>query len=158
VLTIALAAIVACGRKTDVKPPEFVAPRMVTELALTTRADGVALSWTRPTEYADGTTMEDLAGFLIERSRHNEPFRELARVPVTDRGRFQKEKRFEYVDTAVIEGAVYHYRVVAFTTDGYYSAPSGAATIEWERPSPSPSAGGSPAARRSPRPRATDIP
>ncbi len=148
----------ACGRKTEVKPPEFVAPRMVTEVALTTRPDGVAVSWTRPTEYVDGTTMEDLAGFVIERSRHNEPFRELTRVAVTDRGRFQKAKRFEYVDTAVMDGAVYHYRVVAFTTDGYYSAPSGAATIQWEPPSPSASAGATPAARRSPRPRATDVP
>lgn len=143
-----LMVAVACGRKTEVKPPEFVAPRMITEVALTTRPDGVGLSWTRPTEYVDGTTMEDLSGFVIERSRHNEPFRELARVEVTDRGRFQKERRFSYVDTAVIENATYHYRVVAFTTDGYYGAPSGAATLTWEPPHPSPSPTAAPPRRR----------
>jgi hypothetical protein len=140
-LAAALAVLVlgACGRKTEVKPPQLVAPRPVTEISLTTLADGVAIRWTRPTEYVDGTTMEDLGGFAIERSRNNQPFTELTRVPVTDRGRFQKAKRFEYVDQAVMEGTTYHYRVVAFTTDGYYSAPSGAATITWEPAQPSPS-------------------
>ncbi len=135
-------ALVACGRKTDPKPPELVAPRAVSELALTTRADGVMIRWLRPTQYVDGSSMEDLAGFVLERSRNNEPFSEHVRVPVTDRGMFQKVKRFEYVDTAVSSGTTYHYRVVAFTTDGYYSADSGAATIEWFPPAqnPSPSA------------------
>jgi hypothetical protein len=85
--------------------------------------------------------MDDLGGFVVERSRNNEAFRELARVAVTDRGRFQKAKRFQYVDQTVTEGTTYHYRVVAFTTDGYYSSPSGAATLIWERPQPSPSPG-----------------
>ena len=44
-------------------------------------------------------------------------------MPVTDRGRFQKAKRFDYVDTQLLPGAVYHYRIVAFTTDGYFSTP-----------------------------------
>jgi hypothetical protein len=82
----------------------------------------------------------------VQRSRNNEPFEERARVPVTDRGRFQKAARFDYTDQVVMEGTTYHYRVVAFTTDGYYGAPSGAATITWERPHPSPSPGATPAA------------
>jgi hypothetical protein len=140
------ASALACGRKTNPKPPELVAPRPVGELALSSTAEGVALRWSRPTEYVDGSSMEDLGGFVIERSRYNSPFRELARVPVTDRGRFQKRKRFEYVDRSVMEGASYHYRVVAFTTDGYYSADSGAATITWSPPGPSPTPRESPAA------------
>jgi hypothetical protein len=123
-----------CGRKTDVKPPQLVAPRTVTEVSLSTKPDGIEVGWSRPTEYVDGTTMEDLNGFVVERSRNNEAFRELARVPVTDRGRFQKAKRFEYLDKALTEGTTYHYRVVAFTTDGYYGAPSGAATLTWDGP------------------------
>jgi len=140
-LVCALLAPLGCGRKTDVKPPQLVAPRTVTEVSLTSRADGIEVGWSRPTEYVDGTTMEDLSGFVIERSRNNEAFRELARVPVTDRGRFQKAKRFQYVDQVLTEDTTYHYRVVAYTTDGYYGAPSGAATILWERPRPSPSPG-----------------
>ncbi len=140
-LTLATLTLAACGRKTDVKPPQFVAPRTVTEVSLTTQADGIDVGWSRPTEYVDGSTMEDLAGFVVERSRNNEAFRELARVTVTDRGRFQKAKRFEYLDKALTEDTTYHYRVVAYTTDGYYGTPSGAATLTWERPRPSPSPG-----------------
>jgi hypothetical protein len=128
----------ACGRKTNPKPPELVAPRPVSELALRSVADGVEVTWARPTQYVDGSSMEDLGGFLVERSRNNEPFGEHARVEVTDRGRFQKAKRFTYVDRAVVEDVTYHYRVVAFTTDGYYSADSGVATIDWTPPASSP--------------------
>jgi hypothetical protein len=152
-LLVAAFGAFACARKTDVKPPQLVAPHVVTEVSLTTLADGVAVRFSRPTKYVDGTEMEDLAGFVVERSRNNEPFEELGRVPVTDRGRFQKATRFEHADHAVMEGTTYHYRIVAFTTDGYYSAPSGAATITWEPPHPSPSPDTTPAAGASPRAR-----
>lgn len=146
VLVVLALVLAACARKTDVKPPQMVAPHMVTEVSLTTLPDGVAVRWSRPTKYVDGTTMEDLGGFVVERSRNNEPFEERGRVLVTDRGRFQKAARFDYADTAVTDGTTYHYRIVAFTTDGYYSAPSGAATITWEPPHSSPSPGAAPAA------------
>ena len=136
-LVLAAITLVACGRKTDIRPPELVAPRPVAEVAVASRPDGVAIRWSRPTQYVDGTSMEDLAGFVIERSRNNEPFEELTRVPVTDQGRFQKVKRFEYLDTQVMPEGTYHYRIVAFTTDRYYSADSGAATITWIPPQPS---------------------
>ncbi len=145
-------ALVSCGRKTEVKPPQLVAPHTVAEVSLTTLPDGVAVKWSRPTKYVDGTDMEDLGGFVVERSRNNEQFAELTRVPVTDRGRFQKTTRFEYVDKLVMHETTYHYRIVAFTTDGYYSAPSGAATITWD-PQPSPSPSTTPAASASPKPR-----
>ena len=149
---VALAlALAACARKTEVKPPRLVEPHTITEVSLTTLADGVAIRWSRPTKYVDGTNMEDLAGFVVERSRNNEPFEERDRVPVTDRGRFQKAARFDYSDHAVMEGTTYHYRIMAFTTDGYYGGPSGAATITWEPPHPSPSPGATPAPGASPR-------
>jgi hypothetical protein len=161
IATLGMLALVACtapcagcGRKTDVKPPQLVAPHTVTEVSLTTLDDGVSVKWTRPTKYVDGTNMEDLGGFVVERSRNNEQFEELTRVPVTDRGRFQKVNRFDYADKQMLRGTTYHYRIVAFTTDGYYSAPSGAATITWD-PQPSPSPSTTPAGSASPRPRRT---
>ena len=144
VLLLVVLAVCACGRKTDVRPPELVAPRPVAELALTTLAEGVELRWARPTAYVDGSRMEDLAGFVVERSKESEPFDELGRLAVGDRGRFQKVKRFEYLDRTVVPGATYHYRIVAFTADGYYSAASGAGTITWSPP-PRPAPSGSPA-------------
>ena len=117
------------------KPPQLVAPKAVQELSLSTQSQGILVRWSRPTEYVDGTGMDDLGGFVVERNRYNSKFEEIARVPVTDRGRFQKAKRFDYLDTQLLPGAVYHYRVVAFTTDLYYSAPSDAAEITWSPPS-----------------------
>ncbi len=126
--------IAACGRKTMPKPPQYVAPKPVQELSLATQSSGILVRWTRPTEYVDGTSMEDLGGFVVERNRYNSPFQEIARVPVTDKGRFQQAKRFDYLDTHLLEGAVYHYRIVPYTTDEYYGAPSDAAEITWNPP------------------------
>jgi len=133
-----LVLVLACGRKTDPRPPELVAPQPASKLSLTTGPDAITLGWSRPTSYVDGSSMEDLAGFVVERSGANSTFVEIGRVPVTDRGRFQKAKRFEYVDGTVDPDAVYHYRIVAFTSDGYYSAPSGAVSVTWQ-PAPLPS-------------------
>ena len=130
----------ACGRKTMPKPPQLIAPKPVQEISLATQKGGILVRWSRPTEYVDGSSMEDLGGFVVERNRYNSKFEEIARVPVTDRGRFQKAKRFDYLDTQLLDGATYHYRVVAYTTDGYYSVPSDAGEITWNPPSaPAPS-------------------
>lgn len=143
-------AVPACGRKTAPKPPQLVAPRTVEELSLATQSGGILVRWSRPTEYVDGTGMEDLGGFVVERNRYNSDFEEIARVPVTDRGRFQKAKRFDYLDTKLLPGATYHYRIVAYTTDGYYSAPSGAAEITWNPPGSTPAVAATPAAEPQP--------
>ena len=127
------------------RPPQWVAPKTVQELSLTTQSNGILVRWSRPTEYVDGNTMEDLGGFVVERNRYNSPFTEVARVPVTDQGRFQKAKRFDYLDTQLLAGAIYHYRIVAFTTDRYFSSPSDAAEITWSPATPSPAP--TPAAR-----------
>lgn len=133
-----LIAVGGCGRKTMPKPPQLVAPKAVQELSLATQGTGILVRWSRPTEYVDGTGMDDLGGFVVERNRYNSKFEEVARVPVTDQGRFQKAKRFDYLDTQLTAGAIYHYRIVAFTADHYYSSPSDAAEITWNPPSASP--------------------
>ena len=143
-LAVALGAALACGRKTMPKPPQLVAPKAVRELSLATQKTGILVRWSRPTEYVDGATMTDLGGFVVERNRYNSKFEEIARVPVTDEGRFQKAKRFDYLDTQLLPGATYHYRIVAFTTDHYYSSPSDAAEITWEPPGAAPAPSPSP--------------
>ena len=150
-LVAGVAATAACGRKTSVRPPEVVAPKSVSQLALTSTPEGVELKWTRPTETVDGKSMDDLGGFIVERAVSAVGFREIARVPITDQGRFQKEKRFTYLDREVADGAVFHYRIIAFTTDGYHSAPSGPATITWTPPTPTATPSPTPEATVSPR-------
>ncbi len=117
----------ACGRKAMPKPPEDVVPATITDLSATMAPEGVTLTWNRPKGYVDGSRMNDLGGFVIERADGTDPdeeFQELGRVIVTDRERFQQERRFRLTDASTIVGASYRYRVVSFTVDEYFSTPS----------------------------------
>jgi hypothetical protein len=127
-------AAAACGRKTPVVAPALAAPQTVEELQATNRLDGIELSWDRPTRYADGSHMLDLDGFRVERRRPCCGYVELARVPVEDRTRFQRARRFRYVDERVEPGELYSYRVIAFTVDEYESLPSEAVQIQRRLP------------------------
>jgi len=131
---LALATFAHCGRKTDVKPPELVAPEVVEDVQAHNGDKGIRLTWRRPTQYVDGSTMTDLGGFRIERSRDGEPFTLLAEVPVTDRERFRKTRRFRIVDTDVESKHEYRYRVRAFTLDGHTSRASNLAGLVREEP------------------------
>jgi hypothetical protein len=123
-------ALPACGRKTAVRPPELVAPATIEDLTANNVAEGIRLAWKRPATYVDGSRMNDLGAFRIERSIGTAPFERLSTVPVTDRERFRKESRFRHLDAAVSPGNRYSYRVVSFTVDEYASAPSNIVTIE----------------------------
>lgn len=134
-LALWLAAFAGCGRKTDVKPPEFAAPEVI-ELGAENRTEGVRLSWPRPRTYADGSTMYNLAGFRVERRQNGGVFTQVAELPVTDRERFRQIRRFHYLDRSVLEGGRYEYRVLSFTLDGYVSEPSNVASITRILPTP----------------------
>jgi hypothetical protein len=108
-------------------------PKTITDLSAGNVADGVQLSWSRPRIYADGTRMTDLGGFVIERAEGaapRAPFKRIARLEVTDRDRFRQIKRFRHVDHDTTVGTQYQYRVVSFTIDRYFSAPSNVVTVE----------------------------
>jgi hypothetical protein len=139
-LCAALVAPLACGRKTPVKPPELVQPRAIRELAAENVAGGVRLSWERPREYVDGSTMRDLAGFRIERREDEGDFTTLVTVPVIDRDRFRQVRRFRFVDGDVAPGHRYAYRVFSFTEDHYVSQPSNLVEILREMPTAAPPA------------------
>jgi hypothetical protein len=120
----AAAALPACGRKTPVRPPEAVAPATITNLSAANAVGGIALSWRRPTESADGGLLFDLDRFVIERGVAGGPFTFLVQVPVLDRNKLRQQKRFRYVDTTVEVGEAYQYRVRSLTVDGFTSPPS----------------------------------
>jgi hypothetical protein len=123
-LLLLLAISLGCGRKTLPRPPELVAPEIIKDLEGSNSKDGILLSWKRPTQYADGSRMLDLAGFQIERSTAGGEFVLLTSLQVTDRDRFRQIRNFRHLDGAVSDGEVYRYRIVSFTTDRYFSLPS----------------------------------
>jgi hypothetical protein len=149
-LTLLASALLtpACGRKTPVRPPEFVAPAAITDLAATNTVAGIALGWGRPRQTADGKPLFDLDAFVVERALPGLPFAFLTRVQIPDRDRLRQQKRFAFVDTTTALGEAYRYRVLSVTEDGYLSAASNVVEIVRGLPAETPTA----APPRSPTP------
>lgn len=122
-----------CGRKAVLRAPEEVLPQTIGDLTASDMVDGIQLAWSRPRTYVNGGRMTDLSGFVIERATTSDPRPAFARInvlEVTDRDRFRQVKHFRYLDRETKVGTQYSYRVVSFTVDRYFSAPSNVVTLE----------------------------
>ncbi|MGH8013573.1 MAG: hypothetical protein ACREQ4_13840 [Candidatus Binataceae bacterium] len=127
ILLMALGAAIgisACGVKSAPVPPSEATPARIEDLRADTAPDGIRLTWGRPTEYEGGHSMHDLSGFVILRGHPGTPMQPLIEIPVTDRERFRKQRKFEYVDAETKLGGIYTYEVASETTAGYRSMPS----------------------------------
>jgi hypothetical protein len=121
-----------CGRKGAPRPATEVLPETITDLTSRITPAGIQLTWSRPTKYTGGDRMPDLGGFLIQRSAGDTfEFETVATIDVTDRERFQQTKRFRHLDGIVVEGREYRYRVVSFTLDRYFGAPSNIVVVRY---------------------------
>jgi hypothetical protein len=132
-----LPVFAGCGRKTAVQPPELVAPEAIADLSARSETKGIYLRWSRPLEYAGGSQMEDLAGFVVLRAMpgatvQSNDFKQIATVTVEDRDRFRRAKKFSHLDSEVDPKVLYRYQVLAFTLDADYSAASNTAEAVWE--------------------------
>ena len=128
---VATLAVAACGVRSRPLAPELVQPDPPTALVAKSTAEGVNLTWRRPTSYSGGTHMRDLAGFEIERATAPDfDFAAVGTVELTDQTRFQQERSVTWTDANVVEGTTYRYRIVAATLDHYRSVPSEPVTIE----------------------------
>lgn len=143
-------ALLACGRKTPVRPPEYVAPEAITDLVAANTTTGIALGWQRPKQTADGQRLFDLDAFAVERALPGLPFGFLSRIQIPDRDRLRQQKRFTYVDDSALLGEDYRYRVRSVTVDGYVSAPSNVVDIVRQIPTITPTA--APTVRATPTP------
>jgi hypothetical protein len=120
-----------CGKKADPRAPELATPQVIDNLTARSVANGVALTWRRPTEYVDGSELKDLAGFLIYRKDISPtcpdcpvPYRPLTTLDVEDQEKFVKQKQYRYVDEEVQDRMTYRYRVSSQLKDGSLSQPS----------------------------------
>lgn len=121
----------ACGKKGDPRAPELATPKLITNLAARSTADGIALTWNRPTEYVDGSPLKDLASFVIFRKEISQscldcpvPYRQLSTVNVEDREKFVRLKQYRFDDREVRSNTIYRYRVATQLFDGSLSGPS----------------------------------
>jgi hypothetical protein len=120
-----------CGKRGDPRAPEAATPRVIENLRATPVPSGVALTWSRPTEYADGSALKDLVGFAIFRKDISPtcvdcpaPYRPLTTVDIEDRERFVRQKQYRYVDEETQPMMTYRYRVSSQLRDGSLSEPS----------------------------------
>jgi len=114
--------LAACGRKAAPRPPQFVIPKSPEPLVVEENPKGVRISWHRPREYADGSPLDDLDLFDIQRAcEPDTDFRTIGTVPIIDRERFRKEHSFAVIDLDVPRDRPCRYRVFAVTADGYRS-------------------------------------
>ena len=144
-LSLLCLGLVACGHKTPVRPPEWVVPEAIGDLSLDVddKKHVLVLRWGRPQEYADGSEMDDLGGFVVLRATQGEKgaesgFTQIATIAVTDRDRFRKAKKFTYTDSQLSPGVLYRYRVQAVTLDGYASDLSNTVELVWSEQTTAP--------------------
>jgi hypothetical protein len=137
-ISVAVFFLGGCGRKTVVLPPELVAPQPINDLTLEVQEKSVTLHWGRAQKTVGGEDLDDLGGFVVLRAvqdpqgNENE-FSEIATIPVEDRDRFRQNKKFSYTDEQLTAGALYRYRVQAFTLDGYRSRASNTVELVWKK-------------------------
>ena len=133
---MAIAIVPGCGAKGRPIPPELTHPDRVNDLAAKPDPKGIRLTWSRPMKYSGGKALKDLAGFRLLRSEGDGSLTDLAELPITDQERFQKVRRFAYIDTTAEMGHSYRYTMIAETTDGYQSDPSN--VVQQTRTPPTP--------------------
>lgn len=133
---MAVAVVVGCGAKSRPIAPELTHPERVNDLSAKPDPKGIRLTWSRPLKYNGGKSLRDLAGFHLLRAEGDGPLAELAQLPITDQERFQKVRRFVYVDTTAEMGHRYRYMMIAETADGYQSDPSN--VVQQTRAQPAP--------------------
>jgi len=153
-IAIAGGLLAACGNKTPIHPPEAVQPRPATSLIARSAAEGVVLTWRRPTEYTGGGRMNDLGGFEIERAAGEGAgaFASIGRIELDDQTRFRPQRDMTWTDTSAVPGTRYRYQVIAFTLDGYQSSAAGPVTLVFDPAhAAAPAAGG----QKTPAPRGT---
>ena len=128
---VLIAAAWSCGKKGDPRAPELATPKTITNLTARTGPNGITLTWSRPTEYVDGTALKDLASFVIFRKEISPscpdcpvPYRQLTTVNVEDREKFVQQKQYRYDDQETRPKATYRYRIASQLFDGSLSAPS----------------------------------
>ena len=120
-----------CGKKGDLRAPELVIPETIRNLTARQDKAGVALTWSRPTQYVDGQALKDLTSFVIFRKEIppscadcSVPYRPLTTVFVEDQEKFIRQKQYRFVDEQVQPKATYRYRISSQLKDGSLSEPS----------------------------------
>ena len=141
VFLVLLLALSACGRKALPRPPEDFAPQPARFFAAKGAANGIVLEWQNSLKKADGSVLNDLAYYRVDRAKYLPEvlpnFRRIARLSsslpepeaveatkkrpglsIADRDEKGAEEQFRFLDQDVEQGGRYVYRIVPVNTAG----------------------------------------
>jgi len=135
---VAALFVASCGRKGSPRAPELAVPETIKDLKAEAGGGGIALTWSRPTRYLDGKSLDDLAGFVVFRKEITQacpecpaPYRQRVTLNVEDQQKFIKKQKFRYVDGELTPQVNYVYRVFSRLMDGSLSEPSNEVKLTW---------------------------
>jgi hypothetical protein len=112
----------ACGRKGPPRPPQFVIPRSPEPLVVEENPKGVRLTWSARGSSVDGSPLDDLDVFDIQRAcEPDTDFRTIGTVPIIDREPLPQGAQLRRDRPRCPPRPPCRYRVFAVTADGYRS-------------------------------------
>lgn len=142
-------AVVGCGKKGPLIPPEAFQPAPIGNLQVVQKEDRLYVSWGAPTVDAAGRPLKALAGFRLYRREVLPPDQDCESCP--DAYRLLKtvdleypqevrriNNRYVFADSGLKIGTLYQYKVIAFNRDGTESAASNRARWKMALPPPAP--------------------
>lgn len=129
IFSFTLIGLSACGKKTNPRAPEALAPSSVKFLTARATVQSVDLRWEAPSTDASGDPLLDLSGFVVKRSLvlpdEDEDFETIAEVPLKEKSTTRAARSrdgsqgeaYSYSDQDVVAGKKYQYLVLGVNED-----------------------------------------
>ncbi len=138
-------SVLSCGKKNPPVPPKLRVPKAIEDLSYYFDDGILVLKWSIPRENTDGSKLEDLEGFLVQR-RHihfserdcascGPSFKTVADIHM-DHPKDAKiiGKIVEFIDRDTLYKHQYIYRVFSYNTHGEVSGSSNILKLNWDIP------------------------
>ena len=135
-LSLALLAVIACGKKGNPRPLGLPVPRIINDLRGDVKDGLLFVSFSIPTKNRDGTDVSGLEGFRIMKScgACGGGFELWKNIRLADRqGYTIRDKRLYTYDDDLRAGIVYRYRVYPYSTKGIQMDGSNVFSLTWRK-------------------------
>jgi predicted small lipoprotein YifL len=136
-LSLALLAIVACGKKGNPRPLGLPVPRVINDLRGDAKDGVLFISFSIPTKNRNGTDVSGLEGFRIMKScgACGGGFDLWKNIRLADKqGYTIRDNRLYTYDDDLRSGVVYGYRVYPYNTKGIQMDGSTVFSLTWLKP------------------------
>jgi hypothetical protein len=136
-LSLALLAVIACGKKGNPRPLGLPVPRTINDLRGDVKDGLLFVSFSIPTKNRDGTDVSGLEGFRIMKScgACGGGFELWKNIRLADRqGYTIRDNRLYTYDDDLRAGVIYRYRVYPYNSKGIQMDGSNVFSLTWLKP------------------------